>query len=105
MFFVSPEKGRRGFARFVRAMFQRWRYRRVAYSLSGKRLFLWCLPKRWKPNTERVPFPLFEIACNPTIKLSDIKARRFNIVEPPLGCVVVTDEEWICSVPEETITV
>ena len=34
----------------------------------------------WYRLTGREIVPMFEIACNPTIKLSDIKERRFNIV-------------------------
>lgn len=39
---------------------------------------------------EEVLYPTFEIACNPQIKLSDIKARRFHIVDRKN---IVTGEE------------
>jgi len=72
-----------------------------------RRRLLWFLPGKCPIfKGERVMFPLFEIAANPTIKLSDIKARRFNIVDrTPRGCVVVTEEEMICHVPEESLCV
>jgi hypothetical protein len=63
---------------------------------------------RWRstPKPERLLFPLFEIAACPTIKLSEIKARRFHIIDRrPWGCVEVKDEEFVCRVPEETLGV
>jgi len=38
------------------------------------------------------PFGLLWTGPNPTIKISDIKARRYFIIDAP-GCLIV-DEEW-----------
>jgi len=45
--------------------------------------------RRCEPRS--VLFPLFEIASNPTIRLSDIKARRFI----PKGVLIPSDEELL----------
>jgi hypothetical protein len=44
---------------------------------------------------KRIKMPLFEIASNPQIKLSNIKARKFLIGEPkiPEGVLRVWDTE------------
>ena len=45
-----------------------------------------------------VVFPMFEMASCPEIKLSEIKARRFEILERdvcPDGCLYVYDDEWV----------
>jgi hypothetical protein len=40
------------------------------------------LYRRWRPlKPQQIQFPLFEIASNPTIQLSEIKARRFSIID------------------------
>lgn len=44
---------------------------------------------------KRIMVPTFEIASNPEIKLSEIKARRFYIILCPDGCLAVWDDEWL----------
>ena len=44
--------------------------------------------------TQETRLIYFEIVCNPTIRLKDIKERRFWI--PPEGCLVIRDEELVC---------
>lgn len=94
-------------ARIVRTLRQRWQFRHVAYPSSWKRRLLWWrMARAPKVMAGRVVFPTFEIASNPTIKLSEIKQRRFNLVDRiPFGCVVVTEEEVVCQVPESDLQV
>lgn len=33
------------------------------------------------PSIRRVHFPLFEVAANPTIRLADVKRRRFDLID------------------------
>ena len=52
---------------------------------------------------ERIFFPTFEVASNPTIKLSDIKARRFNIIDTALiGVTDTTYNYWYYDFMDET---
>lgn len=37
-------------------------------------------------TAQRVLFPLFEIVSNPTIRISDVKARRFHIIDRVPNC-------------------
>lgn len=39
------------------------------------------LKNKVKVFAGRVTFPTFEIASSPTIRLSDIKSRRFNLID------------------------
>jgi len=39
--------------------------------------------------------PTFEIASCPQISLSEIKARRFYIIEKPGGTLETDDDEWV----------
>lgn len=51
------------------------------------KLFKWMFPKKEKHRTylmveaKKLDVPLFEIAVNPTVQLSDIKERRFIVVK------------------------
>jgi hypothetical protein len=44
--------------------------------------------------------PTFEIVSNPTIRLSDIKSRRFTIINRPVDRFGVPKETILSSLPE-----
>lgn len=53
-----------------------------------------------------IPFPDIIRDYCPTIGLSEIKARRFHIIDRrPWGCAEVKEEEFVCRVTEETLEV
>jgi len=55
------------------------------YSSYMKRIYRKRLKERGIPdgiiNGEEIFFPSFELSSSPTVKMSDIKARRFNIID------------------------
>jgi hypothetical protein len=55
-------------------------------------------------KARQVQMPLFEIVSCPEIKLSEIKARRFDLVErkrKPDGCLEVFEDEWLDAKTQE----
>lgn len=53
------------------------------------------------PEARRVQFPLFEIASNPTLPLTQIRERRFNLIE---RAQEFTQTSWV-SDPADTTAV
>ena len=106
MFLIGPG-GKRGWLRkFIYVMGQRWKLRHVVYRSPWRRRLLWWMSAGVTLKGKRVQFPLFEVATCSTIKLSEIKQRRFGLIERrPFGCVEVKEEEFICHVSEQTLGV
>ena len=68
-------------------------YKWLRYRLTSK----WIIFGRVRVGCKmkRVQMPTFEIASCPQISLSEIKARRFYIIEKPGGTLETDDDEWV----------
>jgi len=69
--------------------FSKWlRYRLTSKWIIFGRVRVGCKAKR-------VLMPTFEIATHPQISLSEIKQRRFDIIEQPNGTLKTDEDEWL----------
>ena len=70
--------------------------RRVWFRLCECLRRAWCrlTGRTFMPRGMRIEVPLFEITSNPTVKLGDIKKRRFSLVRPRGYLEGLTREEW-----------